>query len=123
MNWESILTEVILSIVGLVISGLGALMTYWISKLIKDDKLKKIVNELNEVVKKAVLEVYQTYVEELKDKEIFNREAQKIALSRALKIIETNSTQEVKEWLKTNVSDVQGYLKSLIEAQIALLKK
>lgn len=123
MNWESILTEVILSILGIVLSGLGALATYWISKLIKDDKLKGILNSLNNVVKNAVLEVYQTYVEELKEKNMFDAEAQKTALKRALNIIETNLSSEVKEWLKTNFNDVQAYLKSLIEAQIALLKK
>lgn len=123
MNWESILTEVILSILGIVISALGALVSYWISKKIKDDKLKGIMNSLHEVVKDATLEVYQTYVEGLKEKNMFDVEAQKTALSRALKIIETNCTEEVKEWLKSNVSDVQAYLKSMIEAQIALLKK
>lgn len=123
MNWESILTEAILSVLGLVFTALGGLVSYWIAKKIKDDKLKSIINSLNEVVKKATLEVYQTYVEELKDKNIFDLEAQKTALSRALKIIETNCTQEAKEWLKSNVSDVEGYLKGLIEAQIALLKK
>lgn len=123
MNWENILTEIILSIVGIVISGLGTLVAYWISKLIKNEKIKAIMNSLNEVVKKATLEVYQTYVEGLKEKNIFDEEAQKTALKRALNIIETNCTQEVKEWLKTNVSDVQEYLTGLIEAQIALLKK
>lgn len=123
MNWESILTEVILSVLGVVFTALGGLVSYWISKKIKDDKLRGIMTSLNDVVKKATLEVYQTYVEGLKEKDIFDVEAQKTALSRALKIIETNCTQEVKEWLKSNVSDVQEYLKGLIEAQIALLKK
>lgn len=123
MNWESILTEVILSVLGVVFTALGGLVSYWISKKIKDDKLRGIMTSLNDVVKKATLEVYQTYVEGLKEKNIFDVEAQKTALSRALKIIETNCTQEVKEWLKSNVSDVQEYLKGLIEAQIALLKK
>lgn len=123
MNWESILTEVILSVLGVVFTALGGLVSYWISKKIKDDKLRGIMSSLNDVVKKATLEVYQTYVEGLKEKNIFDVEAQKTALSRALKIIETNCTQEVKEWLKSNVSDVQEYLKGLIEAQIALLKK
>lgn len=123
MNWESILTEVILSVLGVVFTALGGLVSYWISKKIKDDKLRGIMTSLNDVVKKATLEVYQTYVETLKEKNMFDREAQKTALSRALQIIETNCTQEVKEWLKSNVSDVQEYLKGLIEAQIALLKK
>ncbi len=123
MNWESILTEAILSILGIVFSALGALVTYWISKKIKDENLRKIMNSLHQVVAEATLEVYQTYVEALKDECIFDREAQKTALSRALAIIEGNMSNEVKEWLKSNVSDIQGYLKGLIEAQIALLKK
>lgn len=123
MNWENILTEVILSILGIVLSGLGALATYWISKLIKNDKLKTIINSLNDIVKKATLEVYQTYVEELKEKNIFDREAQKTALSKALKIIETNLPSDVSKWLEDNFTDVREYLKGLIEAQIALLKK
>ena len=123
MNWESILSEVILSVLGLIFSALGALVTYWISKKIKNEKLREIANSLNELVKKATLEVYQTYVEELKEKNIFDAEAQKTALSRALNIIETNTAPEVKEWLKMNVRDSEEYLKGLIEAQIALLKK
>ncbi len=123
MNWENILSEVILSILGIIFSGLGALVTYWISKKIKDDKLKGIINSLNEVIKKATLEVYQTYVEELKEKNMFDREAQKTALIRALNIIETNLPSNVLKWLEDNFTDVREYLKGLIEAQIALLKK
>lgn len=123
MNWESILTEIILSIAGIVISALGALLTYWISKKIKNDKVKTIVTELNEVVKKAVLEVYQVYVEELKEKNAFDPSAQKKALSRALEIIKTNLSTEVLNWLETNFLDVEKYLTGLVEAQIALLKK
>lgn len=123
MSWETLLTEIILSIAGVVVSALGALVSYWISKKIKDDKIKTIVNELNEVVKKATLEVYQTYVEELKEKNMFDVEAQKKALSRALDIIKTNLSTDVLKWLETNFKDVEKYLKGLVEAQIALLKK
>lgn len=123
MNWESIFTEAIIGLVGFVITVLGSLVTYWISTKIKDEKLKGILQSLHGVVKDSVLEVYQTYVEELKCKNAFDREAQKTALSRAMQIIETNMSQDVKEWLKSNVSDVQEYIKGLIESQIALLKK
>ena len=123
MDWNNILTEVILSILGIIFSGLGALTTYWISKKIKDDKLRTIVNSLNEVVKNAVLEVYQTYVEELKDKNMFDEKAQKKALERCLAIIKTNMPIDVKNWLEANYDDFTAYIKGLIEAQIALLKK
>lgn len=123
MNWESILTEVILSVLGIVFSALGAYVTYWISKKIKDDKLRGIMESLYKLVKDAVLEVYQTYVEALKDGCIFDKEAQKSALEKALAIIKANMPSEVDSWLKENYSDIEGYLKTLIEAQIASLKR
>ena len=123
MNWENILTEAIISVLGIVFSALGALVSYWISKLIKNEKLKKIADSLHEVVRNAVLEVYQTYVEGLKCADKFDLKAQKTALERALTIIKTNMPSEVETWLKSNVGDIEDYLKGLIEAQIALLKK
>lgn len=122
MNWNSILTELIIGLIGVIISGLGIYVTYLINKWIKDQELKDMMNSLIEIVKNAVLEVYQTYVEELKDKDIFDKEAQKIALERALKIIKENIPEKLETWLKTNFTNYQEYLKGLIEAQIGALK-
>ena len=123
MNWENILTEIILGIVGIVITTLGTLVSYWIAQKIKDDKVRKILNSINDVVKNSVLEVYQTYVEELKCKNIFDLNAQKLALAKAKELIKTNMSSEAIEWLKTNSTDIEAYIESMIETQIALLKK
>lgn len=122
MNWGQIGTEIIIGIIGLVFSGLGVFITYLINKFIKDQKLKDIINSLHEVVRNSVLEVYQVYVEGLKEKDLFDRNAQKLALERCFELIKTNMSSDVEEWLKSNVKDVQGYLKGLIEAQIGALK-
>ena len=122
MNWNQILTEVILSVAGIIISALGLYLTYFINKKIKNEELKEIVNSLNELIKNSVLEVYQTYVEALKDNGMFDKKAQKLALERCLTLINTNMPERVKTWLKSNFTDIERYLKSLIEAQIALLK-
>ena len=123
MNWEGILAEAIVSIMGIVFSALGGLVTYWISKKIKDEKLKGIAESLHDVVRQSVLDVYQTYVEGLKEKDIFDSRAQKIALERALSLIHENIPANVGEWLKSNHENIDGYLKTLIEAQIASLKR
>lgn len=118
MNWNEILTQVLL----VVISGLGAFITYLINKWIKDNELKTIINSLNEVVKNAVAETYQVYVEALKEQDKFTLEAQKIAVERCLQTIKANMPSKVETWLKSNYTDIEKYLKSLIEAQIGLLK-
>ena len=107
MNWAEIGTQVILGIIGVLITGLGTLVTILINKFVKNDKLKNILSSLNEVVQKAVSEVYQTYVE---------------ALNKALEIIKANAPTDLMNWLKENYSDVDAYLKSQIEAAIGLLK-
>lgn len=122
MDWNGIATEIILGVVGLVISTLGILITYLINKYIKNDELKGIVNSLNDLVRNSVLEIYQTYVEALKKCGSFNETAQKEAQERCLALINRNMPEKVHAWLQASFCDIDAYLKSLIEAQIGLLK-
>lgn len=122
MNWSEIGTEIIVAIIGVIISGLGGLITYLINKYVKNDKLKTILNSLHELVKDSVLEIQQTYVEALKKDGMFNAEAQKEALERCLLVIKTNMPKDVKAWLDANVGDLEAYLKTLIESTIGSLK-
>ena len=122
MDWGEIGTQVILGIIGVLITGLGTLITVLINKYVKNDKLKGILSSFNEVVQKAVSEVYQTYVEALKKDGMFDAEAQKEALNKALEIIKANASKDVMDWLKANYTDIDAYLKSQIEAMIGLLK-
>lgn len=122
MNWAEIGTQIIVGIIGVLLTGLGTLITFLINKYIKNDKLKTILSSLNETVRNAVSEVYQTYVEALKKDGMFDAEKQKEALNKALEIIKTNLPTDVMNWVKENYSDIDSYLKSLIEAAIGLLK-
>lgn len=122
MDWNEIATQLILGIVGIVISGLGVYVTYLINKYVNDAKLKNILTSLNTLVQNSVLEVYQTYVEALKKAGNFNADAQKLALERCLALVKANMPKALETWLKANYSDIESYLKSLIEANIGLLK-
>lgn len=122
MNWGQIGSEIIISLAGVLISAFGLFLTYLINKYVKDQKVKDILNSLHQVVRDSVLEVYQTYVEELKGKDLFDKEAQNKALERCLGLIRANMPKDVKAWLEANVGDITAYLKSLIEAQIGSLK-
>ncbi|MBQ6447100.1 MAG: hypothetical protein IJJ10_06510 [Bacillus sp. (in: Bacteria)] len=122
MNWNEIFTEIIIGISGIVISSLGIIVTFLINKWVKNQEVKTIIESLNEVVRNSVLETYQTYVEEMKAKGIFDTEAQKIALEHALQQIRANMPDKVKSWLEANIQDINKYLRQLIEAQIGALK-
>lgn len=122
MNWSEIGTQIILGVVGVIISGIGVIVTYLVNKYVSDNKLKTLLTSLTTLVQNSVLEVYQTYVEALKKAGSFDAEAQKQALERCLQLIKVNMPKDLKAWLQANYSDVESYLKSLIEAQIGLLK-
>lgn len=122
MDWNQIGTQIIIGIVGVIVSGLGIFFTYLINRFIKNDELKQIMNSLKELVKSAVLDIQQTYVDELKKNGAFDYEAQKRAVEKCLDTIKANMPLKVETWLKSNFKDIEGYLRTLIEAQVKLIK-
>lgn len=122
MDWNAIGTQVILSIIGVVLTGLGSLFTYLINKYVKNEKLKTVVSSFDTLVKDSVENVYQTYVEALKKDGMFDEAAQKEALSKCLALIESNMSSDVLSWLNSNYADIESYIKDQIEAMIAKLK-
>lgn len=122
MDWAEIGTQIILGLLGLVLSGLGILSTYLINRFIKNDKVKGYVNDLNNIVKECVQEVYQTYVEELKKTNAFNKESQREALLLCLEKVMLKLPTDLKKWLDENQVDLKDYLITLIESTIYSLK-
>jgi len=122
MNWNEIGTQLIIGIIGVVISALGIFVTYLINKWVKNDELKQIMTSLYQLVESAVLDIQQTYVDEMKKNNMFDYEAQKIAVEKSLKVIKANMPIKVESWLKSNYIDIDNYLRTLIEAQVKSLK-
>lgn len=120
--WEQIGTEIILGIIGVVISGLGALISFLINKYVKNNEARTLLNELHEIVKDVVQDVYQTYVDTLKKGGMFDADAQKKALDMALEKINASLSEKLKKWLDANYADAQAFIKTLIESAIFSLK-
>lgn len=66
MDWKEILTQVTISLLGIVITTVSGYVIALINSKIKNEKMKKILNDALNVVSNGVDFVYQTYVEELK---------------------------------------------------------
>ena len=122
IDWGAIMNDIIVYIVGLIISALGAYITYLIKKHIKNEEAREMVEEFHEIVRDNVLETYQTFVEELKDKNEFSKDAQKCALIKSRDHIIENLTQDMKDWITKNKGNIESFVESQIEAQIGALK-
>ena len=122
MDWNQVGTQVILWVLGIIFSGLGAFVTYLINKYVKNNNAKNLLNSLLTLVKNSVLEIQQTYVDTLKKQGSFDIAAQKNALKKCYDKVIANMPKEMENWLKNNYNDIETFIKGLIESQIGLLK-
>lgn len=118
MNWNEIATQVILGIIGVLITGLGSLLTYIINKYVKNEKGKTIADSFKQLVMTNVQSTYQTYVEALKKEGKFDKEAQENALSRCVDNVKKTMPDVIKKWLGSNYQDITEVIKQMIESCI-----
>lgn len=118
MDFKEILTSVIMSIVGAVISGVGALLMAWIKNKIKDEKNLKLITEAYNIVSDSVDYVYQTYVENLKGTDLWDDKAMLNAKEQAVNYIKQNLPKSVIEFLEKNGQNLATWIDDQIEIAI-----
>lgn len=89
-----------------------------------DNKLAdKYINMLADTITKCVIATNQTYVDSLKDKEVFTVEAQKEAYQKTMDAIMAILSDEAKTYLTNTFGDLETYLQTQIEATVSANKK
>lgn len=122
MDWQTVLLSA-LSIVltALITWGSERLISYLNTK-ITNAKYANYLTDAVEIVTRAVKATYQTYVEALKDKNMFTEEAQKEALTRATTLAMSQLSQELQTFITTNFGDLEGWIQNAIESSLYDLK-
>lgn len=129
MNWLEILDEIVRVCL---IPMLGILVTAFV-KWVQARKQEIIDKSENELVEKyvtllaqtisdCVIATNQTYVEELKDKNMFDEAAQKEALQKTYNTVMTILSDEAVEYLETIYGDLHEYIITKIEKEVNLNK-
>ena len=89
-----------------------------------DNKLAdKYINMLADTITKCVIATNQTYVDSLKDKEVFTVEAQKEAYKKTMDAVMAILSEEAKTYLTNTSGDLETYLQTQIEATVSANKK
>lgn len=118
--------NILLSALGVIITGLATWLSTYIVKLldekIKDKQFARWLSQIIEIITNAVKCTYQTYVEALKDKNMFTKEAQEEALKRTLQSVKSQLSQESIKFIEDNFGDVEKWLIEKIESIIYSLK-
>lgn len=129
MDWGTISTTIfnvcIVPILGLLTAYVVAFIKQKIDASIKNTKsdlAAKYLEMLKETVTNCVLATNQTYVQALKDKNVFDEAAHKEAFDLTYNAVMNNLTEEAKEYLGLITADLSLLITELIESRIALTK-
>lgn len=111
-----------------IIPLLGVLTSYIVMYVRKKtDELKqttdnemyhKYLEMLKETVVDCVLATNQTYVEALKKKNAFDKEAQKEAFALTYNAVISILAEDAQEYLDNVFDDLSGFIEKLIEAEV-----
>lgn len=88
-----------------------------------NDLAKKYLDLVAETVTNCVAATNQTYVDSLKDKNLFTKEAQQEAFKKTLDQVLTLLNDEAINYLNEFTGDINTYLTTIIEAEVARQKK
>ena len=119
--------DILLSACSIIVTGLlgwgVSVLTSWLNTKIKDKKLASYLTRITQITTDAVECVFQSFVETLKNNDKFDQNAQKEAKDKALEIINSQLTDELKDFIADNYGDIQKWLLNKIESVIYQLKK
>lgn len=125
MNWMEMLQKIFEVCI---IPLLGVLTTYLIifinkkseqaKEAIDNELYNKYIDMLQDTVIRCVIATNQTYVEALKNKNAFDKEAQKQAFQMTYDSVMAILTDDAKAYLNSAVGDLQVYITKLIEAEV-----
>ena len=126
MEWNVVLICVVVSIVVPIIAGLLAWGISVLKKLVNEKidnaTLREVLNDGLTVLENSVKYTYQTYVEGMKDKDIFDESAQKQALQMAKDKALSMLSEGFINMIKDMYGDVNNWLETNIESTIYTLK-
>lgn len=121
MNSEFINTIMTAVVLPLLVAVSGYLITYLrkkaaeITNNIENQTIRYYIQEANDIVLQAVETTFQTFVEDLKAKGEFTKEAQLEAFNKAKDIALSLLTAEAREIIIEMYGDLDLWLKSKIE--------
>ncbi len=125
MDWMKLLQEIFQVCI---IPLLGILTTYLVifiknkSKMLQEEAnnelYKKYIVLLDETITKCVIATNQTYVDNLKNKNAFDKQAQKEAFQHTYDNVMAILNADAKNFLMEAVGDLNAYITNAIEAQV-----
>lgn len=129
MDYKEVLSIIFNIVIVPLLAALTGVAVKWINAKANEIKsktenttLKKYIDMLDKTISTTVVAVNQTYVDALKDKDAFTKEAQEEAFNQVFKTVRESLTEEALKYLNEAIGDVDEYIKNKIEEEVKLNK-
>lgn len=122
MDWQTILLSVVSIVLTALVTWLSERLIAYLNTKISNAKYAKYLGDAVSIVTDAVKSTYQTYVEALKNENMFTEDAQKKALNRAKNAALSQLSQDLKVFIGTTFGDLETWIQETIESSLYDLK-
>lgn len=85
---------------------------------INNEQFNKTINVVEQTIANAVKATTQTYVDNLKKENLFNKEAQLVAFEKTKTAVLAQLTEDSKKVITAVYGDLNTYLTNMIEAKV-----
>lgn len=119
---QEALSSLLITVLTVTVPILLKYLVVWLKGKIEtneSDLLQKYLDLAVDAIYTATMETTQTYVDELKDKNMFDKEAQKEAMRRSMERAKELMGEQTRKMLESMVDDVNAFIQSQIESIIA----
>lgn len=123
MTWNQVIMYIIETVFKLLVVAVIPYLANMVRVNLKNDLQVKYLNRFEQLVKDTVTQVQQTYVENMKAEDLFDKNAQAEAFDMVKATVLSLMNSRMMEIVMEAVGDFDEYIKNLIEAQVYGLKQ
>lgn len=122
MGWNEILMYIIETVLKLIVAVAIPYAFNLIRVKMKNDTQIKYLNKFESLVSDAVNQVQQTYVENMKAEDLFDKHAQEEAFEMVKVNVMNMMNDRMQEIVYDAVGDFDEYIRNLIESEVFKMK-
>lgn len=128
------MSDAVQTIIAALVTGLAAVITsavsfgifkfnQWLKTKTKNVQLQQLIDSTLGIAEDVVIMINQTYVDDLKDKDMFNKEAQQKAFNKAFSQAKSMISEKGEKLLTEEFGNVDIWLTAIIESKVVEVKE
>lgn len=118
MDWNQLLLYILETLIGLVITVGIPYAFSLLRQKVKNEQMQRVISRVEKLVSDTVRVINQTYVDEMKEKDLFDEKAQKEAFELCKQNVLCLLNKEAYDAICETFGDFEGWIRTQIESTV-----